>query len=59
MVFYQQFPFWRTFFEELGFRIVLSDPSNQQIVTRSIELMVAETCLPVELMHGHVDNLYQ
>ena len=57
MVFYQQFPFWRTFFEELGFRIVISDPSNQQIVTRSIELMVAETCLPVELMHGHVDNL--
>ncbi len=57
MVFYQQFPFWRTFFEALGFRIVISDPSNQQIVTRSIELMVAETCLPVELMHGHVDNL--
>ncbi|HSO85777.1 MAG TPA: acyl-CoA dehydratase activase-related protein, partial [Draconibacterium sp.] len=57
MVFYQQFPFWRTFFEQLGFRIVISEPSDQQIVTRSIELMVAETCLPVELMHGHVDNL--
>jgi predicted CoA-substrate-specific enzyme activase len=56
-VFYQQFPFWRTFFEEMGFRVVLSEPSNQHIVTRSIELMVAETCLPVELMHGHVDNL--
>lgn len=57
MVFYQQFPFWRSFFEQLGFRVVISDPSNQQIVTRSIELMVAETCLPVEMMHGHVDNL--
>jgi predicted CoA-substrate-specific enzyme activase len=57
MVFYQQFPFWRSFFEQLGFRVVISEPSNQQIVTRSIELMVSETCLPVELMHGHVDNL--
>jgi predicted CoA-substrate-specific enzyme activase len=57
VVFYQQFPFWRSFFEQLGFRVVISDPSNQQIVTRSIELMVSETCLPVELMHGHVDNL--
>lgn len=57
MVFYQQFPFWRSFFEQLGFRVILSDPSTQQIVTRSIELMVSETCLPVELMHGHVDNL--
>lgn len=57
MVFYQQFPFWRTFFEELGFEVVISEPSNQQIVTRSIDLMVSETCLPVELMHGHVENL--
>ncbi|MBK6963529.1 MAG: CoA activase [Bacteroidales bacterium] len=57
MVFYQQFPFWRSFFEQLGFRVVLSDPSDQQTVTRSIELMVSETCLPVELMHGHVQNL--
>lgn len=59
MVFYQQFPFWRSFFEELGFRVVLSDPSDQQIVTRSIDLMVSETCLPVELVHGHVNNLLE
>lgn len=57
MVFYQQFPFWRNFFEQLGFRVVISEASDQQIVKRSLELMVAETCLPVELMHGHVDNL--
>ena len=57
MLFYQQFPFWRTFFEKLGFRVVISDPSNQQIVTRSTELIVSETCFPVEMMHGHVDNL--
>ncbi len=57
VVFYQQFPFWRTFFEQLGFRVLISDPSDQQIVRRSIELMVSETCLPVELMHGHVENL--
>ncbi|MBK7174127.1 MAG: CoA activase [Bacteroidales bacterium] len=59
MVFYQQFPFWRSFFEELGFRVVISDPSDQQIVTRSIDLMVSETCLPVELVHGHVNNLLE
>ncbi|MBU8891718.1 MAG: hypothetical protein KOO66_03015 [Bacteroidales bacterium] len=59
MLFYQQFPFWRTYFQELGFRVVISDPSNQQLVKKSIELMVAETCLPVELMHGHVNNLLE
>ena len=57
MVFYQQFPFWRTFFEELGFRIILSKESDRDLVTKSIETITTETCLPVELMHGHVMDL--
>ncbi|HBZ21277.1 MAG TPA: hypothetical protein DEO60_09120, partial [Bacteroidales bacterium] len=57
MVFYQQFPFWRTFFEELGFRVVLSRESDKSLVNQSIETITTETCLPVELMHGHVIDL--
>ncbi len=57
MVFYQQFPFWRTFFEEMGFRVVISKESDKTLVTRSIETIATETCLPVELMHGHVIDL--
>lgn len=57
MVFYQQFPFWRTFFERLGFTVVLSKESDKELVTRSIETITTETCLPVELMHGHVTDL--
>ena len=30
MIFYQQFPFWRAFFEELGFRVVLSRPTDRR-----------------------------
>jgi predicted CoA-substrate-specific enzyme activase len=57
MVFYQQFPFWRSFFEQLGFTIVLSRESDKSLVTQSIETITTETCLPVELMHGHVIDL--
>jgi len=57
MVYYQQFPFWRTFFEELGFTVVVSRESDKALVTESIETITAETCLPVELMHGHVIDL--
>jgi len=57
MIFYQQFPFWRKFFEQLGFRVILSDPSDSNLVKESIEIMVSETCLPMELVHGHVKNL--
>lgn len=54
MVFYQQFPFWRTFFEELGFQVVVSEETNNQTIKKSKNLIVAETCFPVEVMHGHV-----
>ncbi len=59
MVFWQQFPFWRNYFSELNFRVVLSDPTDFQLTKKSLEIMVAETCFPVELIHGHVDNLLQ
>ncbi|MDP4222597.1 MAG: acyl-CoA dehydratase activase [Bacteroidota bacterium] len=59
MVFYQQFLFWRTFFEELGFTVVISRESDKTLVTQSIETITTETCLPVELMHGHVIDLIE
>ncbi|HYW82267.1 MAG TPA: acyl-CoA dehydratase activase, partial [Spirochaetia bacterium] len=56
-VFYQRFPFWRTFFGALGIRVVLSRPTDQALVSRSLETIAAETCFPVEVMHGHVLDL--
>ncbi len=56
-IFWQTFPFWRTFFETLGFNVVLSDESNNQLISKSLEMIVAETCFPIELAHGHVQNL--
>jgi predicted CoA-substrate-specific enzyme activase len=58
-LFYQQFPFWRTFFKELGFRVVLSDKTDNQIVKKSLDVLVAETCFPVEVMHGHIYDLLE
>jgi predicted CoA-substrate-specific enzyme activase len=59
MVYYQQFPFWRSFFEQLGFTVVLSKESDKSLVRKSIETISTETCLPVELMHGHVVDLVE
>ena len=59
MVFYQQFPFWRSFFEQLGFTVVISKESDKSLVSKSIETITTETCLPVELMHGHVMDLME
>jgi predicted CoA-substrate-specific enzyme activase len=59
MIFYQQFPFWRTFFEELGFAVLISRNTDKELVTRSLETISTEVCLPVELMHGHVVDLIE
>jgi predicted CoA-substrate-specific enzyme activase len=56
-VFHERFPFWRTFFEALGMRIALSRPTDQAMVASSLEMLNAETCFPVEVMHGHVQDL--
>jgi predicted nucleotide-binding protein (sugar kinase/HSP70/actin superfamily) len=57
MIYYQQFPFWHTFFTELGFNVMVSRATDQKLVTKSLETINAELCLPVELMHGHVADL--
>lgn len=59
MNYYQMFPFWKSFFATLGFNLVVSDESDRKIITSSLETMVSETCLPVELIHGHVLNLLE
>ncbi len=59
MAYYQSFPYWRAFFEELGLRVVLSPPTDRPMVTRSLSMLCAETCFPVEVVHGHVRALLE
>ena len=55
---YENYPFWFTFFTNLGFRVVLSDPSTKKTYEAGIESMPSESvCYPAKLSHGHVMNL--
>lgn len=49
--------FWAHFFDKLGFRLVLTPPTNSQISQVGIEAVTAETCYPVKVSHGHVKEL--
>jgi predicted CoA-substrate-specific enzyme activase len=46
LLYYQEFPFWRTFFTELGFQVVLSKHTDRKLVNRSLEMLTSETCFP-------------
>ena len=55
---YENYPFWFTFFNTLGFRVVLSPPSNRKIYELGIESIPSESeCYPAKLAHGHVEWL--
>jgi len=48
---------WAHFFDRLGYRLVLTPPTNTHISKVGIETMAAETCYPVKVSHGHVKEL--
>ena len=52
---YENYPFWFTFFTQLGYRVVVSPLSNRNIYELGIESIPSESeCYPAKLAHGHV-----
>ena len=55
---YENYPFWATFFKELGFRVILSPQSTRKIYELGIESIPSESeCYPAKLAHGHISWL--
>ncbi len=57
---YENYPFWATFFKELGFRVELSPFSDRAVYELGMESIPSESeCYPAKLAHGHVEWLIQ
>lgn len=55
---YENYPFWATFFKNLGFRVILSPFSSKKIYELGMESIPSESeCYPAKLAHGHVEWL--
>ena len=55
--FHDVLPFWRAFFEALGFEVALSGPTTKFTVQKGVETVVNETCFPVKVAQGHILQL--
>jgi len=55
--FYDRFPFWRTYLQELGCDVVVSPATDGRMATAGEELAIAQPCFPVQVAHGHVQAL--
>ncbi|MDF2557923.1 MAG: hypothetical protein K0R71_1751 [Bacillales bacterium] len=57
---FENYPFWHQFFTELGFEVVLSDPSNKKTFEKGMGTIPSESvCYPAKLVHGHIQNLIE
>jgi len=52
-----QLPFWAPFFAQLGYEVITSQPSSQTTLQAGLRRLPAETCLPIKIAFGHVQEL--
>ena len=57
LLFHRYGPLWTTFFEELGFTVIVSDETTRAILDAGDAVSVDEACLASKVMMGHVDEL--
>ncbi len=50
-------PFWRTFFQALGFQVRLSGPTDREVSALGLARVPAEFCQPIKVLFGHVHGL--
>ena len=57
---YEDYPFWFTFFTNLGFRVIISEKSTRKTYEKGMESMPSESvCYPAKLSHGHIESLIE
>ena len=55
---FEEYPFWRTLFNECGIQTCLSDESNFADYEKSARLVMSDNiCFPAKLVHSHIRNL--
>ena len=54
---YGMYPMFSRIFKELGFNVLLSDPTSEETIRLGQEYSLGEACYPVKLINGHVAEL--
>lgn len=51
-------PFWKTFWQALGYTVRISDKSTRKMYENGLSAVTSDTvCFPAKLVHGHIRNL--
>lgn len=58
-LFYEMFPMMATFLQELGYEVIISDETDQEIVHAGLERTEIDNCFSCKVVYGHVNNLIE
>ncbi len=58
-LFFDLYPFWASFFRELGARVALSSPTSEWTLERGKRHLGSEMCYPLEVLVGHYGELVE
>jgi len=54
LIYWKRPYFWETFFESLGCKVILSPPTNKEIVEKGVKVADPETCFSNKVYWGHL-----
>lgn len=55
---FELYPFWHTFFRQLGFGVVSSGLSSRKLYLKGQHTIPSDTvCYPAKILHGHIEEL--
>ncbi len=57
---YEDYPFWFTFLDELGYEVVLSGKSSAKMYYKGMATVPSDSlCYPAKITHGHIVDLIE
>lgn len=57
LTYYDYYPFWAGFFNELGIELITTPLTNRKIMEIGLKKAPDDTCLPVKILVGHLNAL--
>ncbi|WP_031514542.1 acyl-CoA dehydratase activase-related protein [Desulfofalx alkaliphila] len=57
LFYYMYYPMAKTFFSELGVRVLTSGKTSREIIDAGVREALADACVPIKVFFGHVQTL--
>lgn len=57
LLYYRYFPLWNTFFEALGFEVVVSRPAHRGLIEEGFKFADDDNCIPIKMAYFHTVNI--